>query len=403
MPFIKNNPLILGKALAPYDLADLARKDAEAFKRGLVDSIESGALSLRDCNLPALWANLADVQIPVSMPGPDGKMRTIQASAFPVLTGNVVVAAINAAYDEIPSITADLVEEFTDPKAVTVLGSVFALDSGVDEVKEGKDFPEISAAEETVHIPSKKNGRRLSITREAVEQNDLPNILSRVNELGRFARYWTERLTLYRLYDYYGSRSSPTAPYAYRPNWANTTLYSATANTPGTRAPSGNVIQNNALADETDLDAMWTRLRAMRDANGRPFDLPWTEVHFLLPTALEGTLLKLANSEDVPGVVGERSNYGPMGKRRIDPARIHTSAMVDAITSTCWLAGWFRRQFKRKMAQAVEYVTLGEQTESYLRADTVFQARVSWNVEVGAADYCLVVMNQAATAFPADE
>jgi len=203
--------------------------------------------------------------------------------------------------------------------------------------------------------------------------------------------------------DYDGSKSSPTEPYVYRPNGTGTALFSATANTPGTRAPSGTCIQNNALVDETDLDASRNRLAGFKNARGERISLPWSEVVTFVPYALIGTLSKIGNSEYVPGVENERSNYGPSGMWSIPPERRLTTPKLDDLSSSAWYQGIPKRQFKRKWKLRFEYVTLGTDTQAYLNSRIAFQARIAWDVEIGATDYVYWVQNLSGTTFPADE
>jgi len=265
------------------------------------------------------------------------------------------------------------------------------------------DFPEIGTDEESVQIRERRNGRRLTITAEMIERNELPDIVSRVDALGEIAAEHIEELTLKRVTDYHGSKSAPAEPYAYRPDGTGTALYSASANTPGTRAPLGTRINSNALVDYTDIDAFRIRQASMKNARGTRIMIPWSEVIILVPYALIGPALKVFSSEYTPGVENEYNPYGPRGKFFLPPERILTSTKMDDLSSGAWYGGAFRRQFRRKWALRMEYVTLGTDTESYLRSRIAFQARIAWNCEVGAVDYVYVIQNLAATTAPADE
>jgi len=73
---------------------------------------------------------------------------------------------------------------------------------------------------------------------------------------------------------------------------------------------------------------------------------------------------------------------------------------LDDLSTTVWYLGWFEKQFKRKWKLRFEYVTLGQDTESYLRSRIAFQARLGWDVEIGATDYVYVVQCLSATTAP---
>jgi hypothetical protein len=267
----------------------------------------------------------------------------------------------------------------------------------VDEVREGEAFPEISATEEKVEIRHKRNGRSLSITAEAIEENEVADIVQRVNALGEIAADWVEEQTLSRVCDAKGSATtSGGAPYVYRPNGSGTALYSSTANTPGTRAPSGNRVASNALVDETDLDNARTVLAAMKNNRGKRIAIPMSECLLLVPDALVGAAAKILNSELVPGVENEVSNWGPRGQYR---PKLLSSPKLDDISTTAWYLGAFRRQFIRKWKLRFEYVTLSGDTKDFLERRIAFQARIGWDVEIGATDYVYVVQNLSSTTF----
>ena len=386
------------------DLRSLATNEPEAFVGKLQGLADEGKVKLSDIRDPkALYGHLADVQVPVAMTDLSGAQRAISASAFPILTGTLAIAQINEAYAAVPTVGEQLVTEIEDDNKVTTIAAVHTLDKAKDEVKELDDFPEIGTDEEKVEIRHRKNGRKLTISAEAIRENRVADIVTRIDALGEIAAEHVEELTLYRVTDHYGSGSSAAEPYAYRPDGTGAALFSATANTPGTRAPSGTRIESNALMDETDLDAARTRLAAMQNARGKRIALPWSEVQILVPYALIGTLAKLGNSEYVPGVENELSNYGPRGMWSIPPERRLTTPKLDDLSTSAWYMGIFRRQFKRKWKMRFEYVTLGQDTQAYLNSQVAFQARIAWDVEVGAVDYVYVVQCLSGSTAPVDE
>jgi len=399
----KTNLVGVGRRLSLYDLRALAQNEPKDFIHKVNVGVESGKLKLEDVrDWKGLYGVLADVQIPVTMEMA-GAQRAIMASAFPILTGTLAIAAINEAYQGVPSIGQELVTDIEDNKKVTTIAAVHSLDKQLDEVKEMQDFPEIGVNEEKVEIRHKRNGRRLTISAEAIEENEAADIVTRINALGEIAGEWIEEQTLARVTDHNGSGASPAEPYVYRPAGTGTQLYSATANTPGTRAPSGTRVNSNALVDETDLDAVRTVLRAMKNARGKRINIPWSEVYFLVPDALEGTLMKIINSELVPGVENEVSNWGPRGKYYIPLNRVLSSPKMDDLSTSAWYAGAFKRQFKRKWKLRFEYVTLGQDTQAYLNSRVAFQARIAWDVEIGSTDYVYCVQSLSATTAPVDE
>jgi len=401
---IKTNLVPVGGSLSLYDLRALAQNEPAVFIQKIEAGVDQEKLKLADIrDWRGLYASLADVKVPVTMMDMAGAQRAIDASAFPILTGTLAIAAINEAYNAVPTIGQDLVTEIEDSKKVTTIAAVHTLDKEVDEVKPEDDFPEIGTDEEKVEIRHKRNGRRLVIRAEAIEENEAADIVTRVNALGEIANEWIEEQTLDRVTDDQGSKGTPAEPYVYRPDGTGTQLYNHNANNPGTRAPSGTRVRNNAFVDETDLEAVRTVLRAMKNARGRRINVPWSEVLLLCPDAILGSVLKVMNSEYVPGVENEKSNWGPVGQFHIPPERIKSSPKMDDLSSSAWYLGAFKRQFKRKWKLRFEYVTLGMDTQAYLNSRIAFQARIAWDVEIGATDYVFVVQSLSGTTAPGDE
>jgi len=380
-----------------------AKNEPENFLEKIQKGADSGKLTLAGIrDIKELFRNLYDVQVPVVMEVA-GMQRAITASAFPVLTGTLAIAAMNDAYNAVATIGQNLVTEIEDNKKVTTLANVETLDKNIEEVKETEDFPEIGTEESKVEIRHKRNGRKLTISQEAIDENEIPNIVSKINKLGEITNEWVEEQTLNRVTDHAGCGSSPAEPYVYRPEGTGTQLYNATANNPGTRAPSGTRVNSNALVDETDLDAARAVLAAMKNSRGKRISIPWSEVVLLVPNALIGVASKIFNSELTPGTVNEVSNYGPRGRWSLPAERIISSTKMDDLSAAAWYLGAFKRQFKRKWKLRFEYVTLGTDTQAYLNSRIAFQARIAWDVEIGAVDYVYTVQSIAATTAPIDE
>ena len=398
----QSNVIPSGKGLSLPDLRALAQGEPEVFIRKVQAGAESGKLKLSDLkDMRGLYDYLADV--PVTVQVQQGRtVRTITASAFPMLTGTLGIAFLNEKYNDIPKVGDKLVREIRDPKKVTTIAAIHSLDKNVDEIKEGKDFPEIGADEEKVEIRHRKNGRKVVVTKEAIEENEVADIVTKFDALAEIASDWTEEQTLLRVTDHFGCGASPAEPYVYRPNGTGTALFSALANTPGKRAPSGNRIVNNALVDETDLTAALTLLANMRNGRGKRIYIPHSELILLVPFALVGKAAKIMNSEYVPGRENEKSNYGPGGMWHMPAGRIINTPKLDDLSATTWYLGAFKRQFTRKWKMDFEYVTLGTDTQAYLNSQIAFQARIAWDMEVGATDYVYVIQCLAAETAPVD-
>lgn len=378
-------------------LRDLAQNDPAVFAATITDMIDKRELRLDQVrDFGQMLNRLMDIKVPAYF-RIGGETRAIQTSAFPLMTGGLVVAAMNDAYMAVPTIGQELVTEMESNKKFDYVASILPLDVNEDQVAEGQDFPEVSASEEKFAIGHKRNGRRLSMTQETIEENDVAGFVERVNALGQIAADYEEELTLRRVCDIDGSATSPAAPYVLRPDGAGVALYQ-TDNNPLSRLPStGNRITNNALVDETDLETARVRLAAMTDSRGKRISNPVSQMNLLVPDALHSTAWKILGSELVPGTANELNAWGPRGAHR---PRLLSSPKLDDLSTTAWYLGTHSKQFKRKYKIRFEYMTLNMDAETYLRSRIAFQARIAWDIEVGAVDYVYVVQNLTATTAP---
>lgn len=392
----------MGKRVPVSELRQYALQDPGEFVDKIARMTEKGKLRIRDFNLRELYTHIADIEVTVPV-NIHGVQRAITTSALPILTGSLVVAGVNDAYEAVETVGQELVTEIEDNKKVTTVAVLDGTDSNIEEVKETGEFPDIGIDEDGVEIRHKKNGRKLSISVETFMENDYFDIERRLNLLGEIPAEWIEEQTLKRVTDYSGSKASPAEPYVYRPKGGAASLFSASANTPGTKAPLGTRINNNAFADETDLEAARTRLATMRNIRGKRINVPRSEVIILCPDAVVGDVLKVINSEYVPGVENERSNFGPGGKFHIPQEKVISTPKLDDLSTSAWYYGAPKKEFLRKWKMLLELMQLGQSTQLYLTNQIAFQARVAWDVEIGATDYVFWIQNLSGTTAPADE
>ena len=112
----QSNVIPSGKGLSLPDLRALAQGEPEVFIRKVQAGAESGKLKLSDLkDMRGLYDYLADV--PVTVQVQQGRtVRTITASAFPMLTGTLGIAFLNEKYNDIPKVGDKLVREIRDPQ-----------------------------------------------------------------------------------------------------------------------------------------------------------------------------------------------------------------------------------------------------------------------------------------------
>lgn len=379
-------------------LRNLAQAEPAEFVQRTQALIDQGEFRWQDVrDLKGMFNALSDIEVGVNVRVHD-RVRTVMSSAFPVLSGNLTVAGINEAYMAVPTIGQELCVDFDSAKEVATIVGLLAESQSNLERKEGEPYTLVGAGEERFDIGSAPKGLRMQITQEMIDRNDIENVTARVNYLGEVPAEEIEESTLKEVTDHDGSAAAGTN-HTLTINKSGTALFSATANTPGTRAPVGTRVTNNALVDTTDLEAARTRLARMLNSRGKRIAIPISECTLLVPDALELTAQTILNSTLTPGVVNEQNPWGPQGSRR---PKLLSSPKLDALSTTAWYLGQFKKQFKRKWGIRMEMVTMSGDLTSYLRSRIAFEARVAWDCKVGAQDYVYVIQNLTGTTAPKD-
>ena len=347
-PFHSN--ISLGGSGKPgiYDMRTAALADSRAFTEKFHAAVADGSMrwGTIGARFRDFYRALSGISVKVNVPGIADTTRAISTDLFPALAGELTNAGINDAYSSVPSIVDQLVRRIDDNKKFTHVAEIGLLDEeDPDTVREGDEFPEIGATENRYTIGHKRNGRHFKITREMIEENDIPTVERLTEELGRLAANRRENQVLRRVCDIDGSATSPIPPYALTLNGTGVALYQ-TDNDPLVRLhTSGNRITTNALVDYTDLDAARERLAGNKDHLGERIHVPMERIAVLVPDALLSTAKAILGSEYVPGVVNQRNPWGTMGWQ----PKLLSSPKLDDLSTTAWYYGDFSRQFALKV------------------------------------------------------
>jgi len=393
-PKIRNAGIQVGhQEMDAAALRSAAQAEPKDFARKVADLVENGhggeaPLRWENVrNVKALQESLADVVVPVY---DATSKRAIESSAFPVLTGTLTVAGVNAAYQAVPEITSQLVTEMDDNKKITTLVGILSLAeaANVERVPEGKPFPLLGAAEEKFQLHHRRRGARIVVTQELIDENDIAGIVGRVNALGEWAAEQIEKQSLRRVCDIDGSGTTPAEPYVLRRNGTGVSLYQTSNATQDRLGASGNRLTNNALVDSTDIENARLRFSAMKNSRGERISVLNSEAVLLVPDALLVNAWKILNSTLEPGVWNEKNFNGPEGGFR--PRLLSSPKLDDLSTSAWYLMASPTKQFCRKWKLRPETVVLPGTSpgaaQSFLDARIGFQARLAFDMEVGSQD-----------------
>lgn len=395
-------------ALDPYQLRQAVEKNPRAFAEKIIPQIEAGKVRWEDVkNLRDLWHALRDLQVETRMEIAERSVP-VMTGAFALLTGQLTVAGLNAAYEAVPEIGSQLVTDMdSNKKRMTIAGILPEGGNNLD-VEEGQNFPMLGASAERYDISHRRRGFCLCISAEMVEENDLAEVISRVQAGGRIAANAIEVQTLEKVTDHHGSAASGSN-YVLNLNGTGAALYRANNTAPFTRLPAstdstgiaGNRLTNNALVDTTDLDNARLQLASVKDSIGARVSVASGELKLLVPTALEGTAVKILGSEYLPGEESSLNAWGPRGRWR---PTLLSSPRLDDLSASAWYFGVFAPQFVRKWKLRLEQATMaGRDTMMFVEKRMAMMIRLAWDVEIGARDYVYVIQSLSQSTAPKDE
>lgn len=364
----------------------LAQKHPAQFMARFEDLVARGEITIGSIgSMRGLFQALHDVMVETHAEIGGAQIRTT-TSAFPLAMGSLMVAALNDAYASVPSVMDELVTDMDSNKKFTHIAKIHHEVHDAIDVKEGDDFPLIGAGESFAVIGHRRRGFRWKLTQEALDEDDVGATAMFLAEAGEYASELNEERGLDKVTD----RNSDV----YRPNGAAVALFSATADTPGPQTPNGTMVTGNVLVDDSDLENVRALLVSQRNTRGRRISLPLnSEGVILAPDALAPKLSKLTGSEMIPGNENELNPWGPRGSYQ---PRTITTPKLDDLSTTDFFMGFPKRIFVRKWKLRVETVTVVRDPVEYLRSRSAFEARVAWDMEIGARDYVGWVKSRAA-------
>jgi len=384
---------------ARREALNLRRRNGEACQDSEAEALSFGAVH----DIVALRKAL-DFDVTFDHRSNDGlSCRSVTTSAFALLASSMAVQDATMAFESVPTVAELLVQDMDDIQPHTELPQVLDFgmvnpDQDPKPLGETEEYREIGVGEDRYTVLSFKDGYQRAFSQDAIDLGG-PKVFSQITDLGQGAREVMELFSLRKIIDYNGSKATGAGSHVMIRNRAAASLFSATANTPSTRTPSGTRINNNALVDTDNLETLRIRLASVRNPAGYPV-ANFPEV-ILVPDALWAAAWKMLNSTLQPGVENEANFFGPgsPGGR----IKLISTPMLDLLTTTHWYGGRPQRQFVRKFKMRPEIATFGGKgTEAYLRTREGFRVRIGWDMTIGVRDHIWWIENSDDTAGPAD-
>jgi hypothetical protein len=324
-------------------------------------------------------------------------IEAAQSTAFSILTGNVIAAAVQQAYDALPSTLDQLVTPVPSKMRTERFAGIQAI-GGVKDVPEGQDYPEAGTSDKGTQGPEpSKRGFIFPITEETVFFDQTGQVLVRGRTCGRAMRDDREAAGMYAIQDASGYESyypivggdTPTQTALYRSVAGGTAYYHRTVN----------VATTNALVDWTDVDAALLVAYAMTDEAGDP--ITWVARQMLVPRALLATALRVVGATQLQAMSGTDQTAPWTANVTVSPNVVallqQSGGAIIPLSSpfmscaTTWYVGDFPAQFYEQEIFPIQTVELPPDQ----RRDTITAFRVRRKSRVYATDDKFVIKNTA--------
>lgn len=224
--------------------------------------------------------------------------EAMSTSDFPLLFGDIIDRQTLGSYLEWPTVWQRIAKRETvrDFRSVSRFFTDGA-EAVLDEVPQGKEYPEAAISEGRYQYAVKKYGRRIPFLWEVFVNDDLDSLRDTPQRLAKAARVSEERFAT----DLYASATGPDG------------TFFAAGNT--------NIITANPVLSVASLQTGLTILSKQKDPDGNP--IMYGQLRLVVPPALQVVAKNILNATEIRQAIGSGA------------------ASVDQITATNWMNGEF--------------------------------------------------------------
>lgn len=285
-----------------------------------------------------------------------------QSTAFSIVTGNIIAAQIQQAYDDHPGVLDQLVERYGSSQRTERFAG-FQSFGGIETVPEGKPYPETGFFDKGVEGPEPdKRGVAITLTDETVLYDKTGQVLGKARDIGRGMKKDREKHGIHAIEDLSATYycffplvdGVPTRTALYRAAAAGAEWYNKTVNS-----------ASITLQDWTDIDEAAALFGAMTDEAGEPIYVEGSVL--LVPRALVATALRIIGAtslETTPAfTAGTHTQYTTVTPNIVQ-ALANVGGMPKPVTSpymssaTTWYFGDPKSQFVEQEIWPVQTVEL---------------------------------------------
>lgn len=310
-----------------------------------------------------------------------GLREEVGTTAFPKATGALLAAKVIEGYQAPGFIGDRLVSVMPSRRRTETIVGFTGVD-GPLEVEEGMPYEDSDIGEKYVTSTAAKRGRIISVTEEAIMEDQTGQLLRRAALIGEKTRQDKERRILKGVT---GNDAN-----VYKPSGTAADYYSA---------GNANVVTSNSLVDWTDVDGAMQKFAGFKDEKSD--EIAVFPRQLLVPYALLVSARRIVNATEV------RENANPSAgtadKMTVSPNpfagmfEVLTSPIMDGFTNgtTNWFLGDFPKGFFYHEIWPIQTLAAKEGHEDEFDRDVVFKYKVREYGGINAVDYRYAVKSSA--------
>jgi hypothetical protein len=302
-------------------------------------------LAPEQVSIRALWEGFVgdcDETLP-SATGMSLISEAVDSSAFIAVTRLLLNAKVIDAYNQQPGIGDQLTTTIPATRRQENFAG-FTEAEGLKDVAEGMPYEDSSVGDKYVTTDAGKKGRLISITEEAIQEDQTGQLLLRAQRIGENAKIDKEKLIIFAILDKNTN--------VWRPNGTPTTLYSTgNGNLMGIAGAVTGFTAAFPLTDWNDLESveLFHTLSIKDDRQvGTREPIMWNPGVMLIPKNLNSTALRILKATEIRLTTGAStrtifSNPKANAYTPLTSPYIGTSGIAGATAD--WFVGDFKKQF----------------------------------------------------------
>jgi len=311
---------------------------------------ENGAqykLRAEDFSLRALWEGLvgAPEDTLPSLAQISGLLlqEAVDSTAFQVVTRMLLGSKVIEGYNSVRGVGDSLVSLMPSTRRLENIPGFTEME-GMKLVPEGMPYDDSSIGEKYVTTQAFKKGRLISITEEAVMEDQTGQLLMRAQRFGERARIDRERTIIEGIVDKNSN--------VYRPSGVATALYSVgNRNLCGTGSAISGFQSAVPLVDWNDLNTVEDFHAQSLNSDpqiGTSEPILWDANQLFVPKSLEGVALRIRNATEVRTGVSASATQTIYNNPKLNAFEVVSSPFIARAAVAGFQADWYYGDFKKQ-------------------------------------------------------